>query len=67
MALNVHNFRKLLPRAYASKRITVGYMSHFGSEHEDRREESGGEDEEAAFETPDMEEFLEENSTADEL
>lgn len=40
-------------------------MSHSGKEQEDRREESGGDGEK--FETPDMEEFLEENSTAKEL
>lgn len=41
-------------------------MSHFGSEHEERREESNGEDE-AAFETPDLDEVLEKNQSADEL
>ncbi len=38
-------------------------MSHTGNEH--RREDPSSDD--ATFVTPDMEEFLEENSTADDL
>jgi len=47
--------------------MLLACMSHYGSDHEDRREESSGEDEEAAFETPDLDEVLEKNQSADEL